>query len=170
MTMENHSAMISTRKNWFVYQSSLAILATESFSSKAGRNGEINCEFCLTKYLCSYCREYQRIRLGMWNGSMWLGTKFHKLRGNHQSLTKDLHHGMCKTVNVNAVTSVSATRRSNGGLIWQNAFSAWAVLDPEGSRKKPMQTRRAFWGQSERKGFLYLSHEISPYRFGKMYN
>jgi hypothetical protein len=42
------------RGNWVFHQKSLTILPAESSSSKAGRTGEGNYEFGLTKYLSSH--------------------------------------------------------------------------------------------------------------------
>jgi hypothetical protein len=50
--MDNHGGMIFTGENsGFVHQISLAIQPVKPCSSKAGGTGEINDNFCLTKYL-----------------------------------------------------------------------------------------------------------------------
>jgi hypothetical protein len=40
MSMENHRGMVSTVENWFVHQSSLAILPAKSSSSKQEERGK----------------------------------------------------------------------------------------------------------------------------------
>jgi hypothetical protein len=51
MRMKNHGEVMSIVENWFVHQSSVAILPEESYSSKAGGICKGNDEFCLTKYI-----------------------------------------------------------------------------------------------------------------------